>query len=221
MAVSAAARMSGINVSHFQQDIDWQQVRRAGITFAFIKATDGVTLCDPFFNANWNKAKTASILRGAYHFLRPQFDAEKQAHFFLERLKPGAGELPPVLGVEVLTSTTPDGVIASARKWLEVVKSELECLPILFTGSAFWRNTLRNSDKFAEFPLWIAHYTTAPNPLMPSAWRKWTFWQFSPAGRVAGITGNVDLDVFNGDAADLDAFCLGRAAAAAEISAAG
>jgi lysozyme len=220
MAVSATARMSGIDVSQFQREIDWQQVRRAGITFAFIKATDGVSGCDPFFTPNWQKARVAHIRRGAYHFLRPQIDAEQQAHFFLGKLNQDAGELPPVLDVEVLTSTTPDGLIASARTWLDVVKSELNCLPILYTGSAFWRNTLRNSDKFVEFPLWIAHYTTAPNPLMPSAWKKWTFWQFSPVGKVAGVTGNVDLDVFNGDAADLDAFCF-RQVAAAKISAAG
>jgi lysozyme len=217
---ASAARMSGIDVSHFQQDIDWQQVRRVGIAFAFIKATDGVSLFDPFFNQNWRNAHGARIYRGAYHFLRPQLSAEEQAHFFLQNLKSDAGELPPVLDVEVLTTVTPESVIAGARKWLEIVKTELNCLPILYTGSAFWRNTLKNSQDFAEFPLWIAHYTIGPNPLMPSAWPKWTFWQFSQQGKVAGITGNVDLDVFNGNAADLEAFCV-RRLSPQSISAAG
>jgi lysozyme len=202
--------MSGIDVSHFQQNIDWQQVRRVGITFAFIKATDGVSLFDPFFNQNWTRARDAHIYRGAYHFFRPQLSADEQARFFLQKLRSDAGDLPPVLDVEVLTSATPETVIAGARKWLQIVKTELNCLPILYTGSAFWRNTLKNSKEFAEFPLWIAHYTIGPNPLMPSAWPRWTFWQFSQQGKVAGITGNVDLDVFNGDSADLEAFCVRR-----------
>jgi lysozyme len=217
---ASAARMSGIDVSHFQQDIDWQQVRRVGITFAFIKATDGTSFFDPYFDKNWRKALAARIYRGAYHFFRPQLNAEEQARFFLQKLKADPGELPPVLDVEVLTTATPDSVIAGARQWLQIVKTELDCVPILYTGSAFWRKTLKNSQDFAEFPLWIAHYTIGPNPLMPSAWPKWTFWQFSQQGKVAGINGNVDLDVFNGNAVDLEAFCI-RSFSPASISAAG
>lgn len=217
---ASAARMSGIDVSHFQQDIDWQQVRRAGIAFAFIKATDGVSLFDPFFNQNWRQARAARIYRGAYHFFRPQTNAEEQARFFLQKLKPDVGEFPPVLDVEVLTNVTPENVIDGARKWLQIVKAELNCVPILYTGSAFWRNTLKNARDFAEFPLWLAHYTIGPNPLLPTAWPKWTFWQFSQQGRVAGITGNVDLDVFNGNAVELEAFCI-RTFAPQRISAAG
>jgi lysozyme len=209
MAASAAARMSGIDVSHFQQDIDWQQVRRVGISFAFIKATEGVSVFDPLFIQNWRKAEMASVLRGAYHFFRPQLDAEAQARFFLGKLKGGPGELPPVLDVEALTTgTTPDQLLAGARTWLEVVKKSLGCQPILYTGSAFWRKTLKNSSKFADYRLWIAHYTSKPNPALPAAWPKWTFWQFSQVGKVAGISGNVDLDIFNGTASELEAMCI-------------
>src|SRR4051812_33196617 len=203
MAASASARMSGIDVSHFQQEIDWQQVRRAGIAFAFIKASEGINVVDPMFDHNWHGAKAAQILRGAYHFFRPQLDAEAQAHLFLERIQNDAGELPPVLDVEVLTNVAPDLVIRSAQRWMEIVNSALGHKAILYTGSAFWRTTLKNSTELSDYPLWIAHYTSGPNPLVPSAWPKWTFWQFSQQGKVAGITGNVDLDVFNGTAAEL------------------
>jgi len=208
MAASAAARMSGIDVSHFQQDIDWKQVRRVSVSFAFIKATEGTALPDPLFARNWHEAKAARVLRGAYHFFRPQMDPEAQAQFFLRRLKNDPGELPPVLDVEILSGLpAPDMVIANARKWMEVVAVELGRRPILYTGSAFWRNTLKNSTEFSDHPLWVAHYTSGPNPLVPAAWTKWTFWQFSQQGKVAGIAGNVDLDVFNGSATDLEKFC--------------
>jgi lysozyme len=212
MAASVAARMSGIDVSHFQQEIDWQQVRRAGIAFAFIKATEGIGIFDPCFNQNWRKAKSAPVLRGAYHFFHPQLDAEAQARFFLDKIADDPGDLPPVLDVEVLTNIAPEHVIVGAHKWLETAKSRLGRNPILYTGSAFWRNTLKNSLDFSDYPLWIAHHTAGPNPLVPSAWPRWTFWQFSQQGKVAGITGNVDLDVFNGTAAELDAFCMNRTA---------
>src|SRR3954471_21486658 len=103
-ALSATARMSGIDVSHYQQEIDWQQVRRVGVAFAFIKASEGINVSDPMFNHNWRGAKAARILRGAYHFFRPQLDAEAQVNLFLDRIQNDAGELPPVLDVEVLTN---------------------------------------------------------------------------------------------------------------------
>jgi lysozyme len=206
MAASAAARMSGIDVSHFQQEIDWQQVRRAGVSFAFIKATEGVTVFDSVFNQNWRKARMASVMRGAYHFFRPQVDADAQARFFLDKLKGDPGDLPPVLDVETLTDgTTFDQLLGGARVWVDVVKKALGCQPILYTGSAFWRKTLKNCSRFTDCPLWIAHYTTGPNPIVPTAWSKWTFWQFSQLGQMSGIKGKVDLDVFNGTASDLQA----------------
>jgi lysozyme len=210
MAASAAARMSGIDVSHYQQTIDWEQVYRVGVSFAFIKATEGSSVFDKLFHQNWRNAKKAGILRGAYHFFLPQLDAVSQADYFLEKLGSDRGELPPVLDVELLTSSSPAQIISGARKWLETVKSSLGCKPILYTGSAFWRNTLKNSAAFSEYPLWIAHYTSGPNPLLPAAWSNWTFWQFSQQGKVAGIPGNVDLDVFNGSAVDLENFCVSR-----------
>ena len=208
MAASAAARMSGIDVSHFQKQIDWEQVQRGGIAFAFIKATEGSTLADFLFARNWSEAKVAGVLRGAYHFFRPQVNPLAQAQFFLRRLKSDPGELPPVLDVEVLTGdTTPGMIIQAAHQWMETVEAELGKKPILYTGSAFWRSTLKNSNAFLDHPLWVAHYTLRPNPQVPKPWQQWTFWQFSQQGRMAGIEGNVDLDVFNGTAADLDNFC--------------
>jgi lysozyme len=208
MTASAAARMSGIDVSHFQQEIDWHQVRRVGISFAFVKASEGTNISDPMFKQNWKDARLAGVLRGAYHFFRPQLDPAAQANFFLEKIGGETGELPPVLDVEVLTAASPAQVVAGARRWLEILEAKLGRKPILYTGSAFWRNTLKNSSEFAQFPLWIAHYTSGPNPLVPSAWPTWTFWQFSQQGKVAGINGNVDLDVFNGTVTELEAFCV-------------
>lgn len=209
MAVSAA-RVSGIDVSHFQNEIDWEQVSRVGIVFAFIKATEGTSYSDPLFAANWRSAKAEGVLRGAYHFFRPQLDPQRQARFFLDTLKDDPGELPPVVDLEVLADVPPEEVIAGACEWMVLVSAALDLKPMLYTGSAFWRRALNNSTALTDYPLWIAHYTSARNPIVPSAWPQWTFWQFSQQGKVAGICGDVDLDVFNGTLDDLHALCSRR-----------
>jgi lysozyme len=201
-------QLSGIDVSHFQNQIDWRQVRKVGVSFAFVKATEGQTVTDRAFEKNWKSTRALGIRRGAYHFFRPEFDPETQAKHFLKVLGDDPGELPPALDVEVLGNVSADGVVERANRWMQLVKARLKRIPILYTGSAFWRMTLKNSAALAENPLWIAHYTSGPKPLVPNAWPKWTFWQFSQQGKVPGISGDVDLDAFNGSEADLDAFCF-------------
>lgn len=201
-------QMSGIDVSHYQDRIEWTKVHKVGINFAFIKASEGNTLVDKMFTCNWTAAGNLDVLRGAYHFFRPELDPLEQAKHFLKVLGKDPGELPPALDIEVLGNLSPDEVIRRATHWMTYVESKLHCKPILYTGSAFWRYSVRDSTALRTHPLWIAHYTTAPGPRLPTAWPKWTFWQFSQQGRVAGIKGDVDMNAFNGTAGDLYAMCF-------------
>ena len=92
--------VNGIDVSHFQGSIDWEEVAAQGIGFAFVKATDGLGT-DPAFATNWSGANQAGILRGAYHFFRPKLSAIDQAKHFCEVVESlGVRDLPPVLDVE-------------------------------------------------------------------------------------------------------------------------
>ncbi len=213
MAAITTARMSGIDVSHFQEQIDWKQIKQTGVTFAFIKSTEGVGVKDPLFRQNWRDSRKAGVLRGAYHFFRPQLDPVAQAKQFLDTLGRDPGELPPALDIEEGTSLTSGQVIAAAKKWMRIVEDFVKAKPILYTGTGFWRNRLKDDRAFADNPLWIAHYTSSPQPSLPSAWPQWTFWQFSDRGKLAGISGDVDLDVFNGSADDLEELCAHRMAA--------
>jgi lysozyme len=199
---------SGIDVSHFQSQIDWRKVQRVGVSFAFVKASEGLSVLDPMFHPNWEAAREQGIFRGAYHFFRPQLDPQQQADFFLRQLDDDPGELPPALDLEVIGNVDPDEVIRRANRWLKIVGKELKCKPVIYTGSAFFRTTLNNSTAFASHPLWIAHYTIGPKPMVPKAWPQWTFWQFSQQGKVVGINGNVDLNAFNGNMPDLEALCV-------------
>ncbi|HEY5241913.1 MAG TPA: GH25 family lysozyme, partial [Polyangiaceae bacterium] len=93
-----------MDVSHFQQNTAWPAVAGSGRAFAFIKFSEGVSYTSASFAADWAGAKTAGILRGAYHYFHPDVDAVAQANFFLAHVAHfGAGELPPVIDVETGT----------------------------------------------------------------------------------------------------------------------
>jgi len=199
--------VKGIDVSHYQGVIDWSAVSKSGIEFAFIKSTDGVAKTDPMFCRNWQAARDNGIRRGAYHFFRAEQDPERQAQLFLAMLKGEWGELPPVLDFELSGGVSNEEGLSRAKTWMIEVKEATGLKPILYTGPAFWRSTMKDACNFGNFPLWIAHYTAAPEPSLPRAWNRWAFWQHSEKGTVPGINGPVDLDLFNGNLMELDHLC--------------
>jgi lysozyme len=199
----AGGPLPGIDVSHWQGTIDWGAARADGVEFAFIKATEGGDYTDPRFAANWAGARQAGVVRGAYHFFRPQTDAMAQAAHFLRTVTLAPGDLPPVLDVEVTDGRAADAIAAGVRTWLAEVERVTGRRPILYTRASFW--TAQMGGGFNAYPLWVAHYGVS-SPSIPAGWSGWTFWQHSDAGRVSGIGGDVDLDWFNGDRAALAAF---------------
>lgn len=195
-----SSRIQGIDVSHDQGTIDWTQVADAGKRFVFIKATQGITETDPHFQANWQGAKAAGLLRGAYHYYQPGDDPVKQAEHFLSVVSLEPGELPLVLDVETLGSQTASELVSGLRIWLAAVQKSTGATPIVYTDPGFW-NGLGTSD-FSEYPLWAADYN-AEGPVLPAGWTAWAFWQYSESGTVSGISGPVDLDVFQGNIEEL------------------
>jgi len=191
----------GIDVSYHQERIDWRRVREAGIRFAFIRLSDGLTFEDPRFGANWSGAKQAGILRGAYQFFRPEESAVAQADLMIAALARDPGELAPVIDVEVTGGRPPAKLAAAIRTWVERVRARTGREPIVYTSPAFWRDHVGGADLTSQ-PLWLAHYTSEC-PRIPSPWTRWTFWQHSERGRVPGIRRPVDLDVFAGTVDEL------------------
>ncbi len=204
----------GIDVSHHQGNVNWHAVAEAGISFAFVKATDGGTFTDPQFGTNWIGVKDAGIIRGAYHFFRPAKPVDSQVENFVRTVREiGDGDLPPVLDLE--EAPTPHGdewedVSGEQRvplvlTWLEAVEARLGQKPIIYTRRGFVTLELPNPAPLAQHLLWIAHFTSKSTPTVPSIWSTWTFWQYSDGGKVDGIVGHVDLDRFNGSSSDLAA----------------
>lgn len=208
-ALPTDSEIDGIDVSHWQGAIDWRAVRGGGVDFAFIKATEGATYADPEFARNWAGAGDAGVMRGAYHYFRPNVDAAKQAENFLRVARIGPNDLPAVLDVETSDGVAGDALLRAVRVWLDAVERATGKRPIVYTYPDFWNRYAAGSP--GDYPLWIAAYSRA-QPQLPIGWSSWTFWQYTSTGRVPGIDGDVDQNRFNGGSSQLAALSTRSAA---------
>jgi lysozyme len=190
----------GIDVSHYQGAIDWDRVKEAGVVFAFARVSDGTEVIDERFAENFAAMKKAGVRRGAYQFFRAALDPIAQADLLVDTVrKLGAADLPLVADVETADGMAPEVVRESLRRWLRRVERRTRRRPIIYTSPSMGE-TLAGA--FADHVLWVAHYEV-DCPTLPPGWQRWTFWQHSSTGRVAGVAGPVDLDVFAGTRAEL------------------
>jgi lysozyme len=204
-----ANTLPGIDVSYYNDTIDWDTVKSQGVAFAFIRVSDGLSHFDSQFARNWSEARRVGIKRGVYQLFRPNLDPVAQADLLLEnmgQLQPG--DLPPVIDVEATGGRSPSGVASQVKAWLDHVKSALGVSPIIYTGPYFWRDSVGGPSFSSDYVLWIAHYGTSC-PLVPDPWTQWTFHQYDEHGRMSGLPGDVDMDLFAGTQADLDALGVG------------
>ncbi len=188
---------NGVDVSDYDPSTQWGSVRNAGYSFAFIKATEGVTFKNSLFNSDWAQTQKAGMVHGAYHFFHPADDPQAQAKFFLATMGPlQPSDLPPVLDWEVSDGISASAQIANAQIWLNEVEAATGKTPIIYVDPSFW-NQLGNPEQFVRYPLYIANYGVNC-PDIPPPWSKWAFWQ-SGVGPVPGIqSAQADRDVFNG-----------------------
>ena len=189
----AGYSVHGIDVSAYQGTIDWPEVARHRVRFAFIKASEGVTLRDARFARNWREARAAGILSGAYHYFQPNRDGAAQAALFIKQVPLAAGDLPPVLDVEAQRFHDVAEMRRAVRQWLVLVQAHYGVQPILYSNYGFYRRYL--AGHFDDFPLWLAHYEVA-RPALPAT--RWIIWQHSDEAYVPGIRGTVDFNVFQG-----------------------
>lgn len=202
----------GIDVSDYQDPVGWTAVASQGIKFALIKATEGKSTRADTFKDKWQQAKSVGILRGAYHFFRPTRTGEDQADNFLQALNSAGGleanDISPVLDIEVKDGVSADLIRERCLIWLDKVEAETGRKSIIYTGASFGDTNLSVNTQFAEYPLWVAHYTLG-KPWVPGKWKTCAIWQYADEGKVKGIRGNVDLNWFNGSLDALKTFATG------------
>ena len=190
----------GIDVSYYQGKIDWKKVKHmhedsVHISFAFIKATEGIIQVDPYFQRNWRECPKAGIICGAYHYFRPEMNGKWQARFFLQNVKTKSGDLPMAVDIEQLEGVSPDVMRTALKVFLKFITIETNIKPIIYSDLKFYNDNL--SGYFSDYSIWLAHYSEPD--LEAEKAIKWSFWQHNNKASVNGINGAVDFDVFKGD----------------------
>lgn len=199
-------KVYGIDVSHYQGEIEWDSLKQGNaefpMQFVFIRATAGKDGLDSEFKDNWDGAKQAGLIRGAYHYYRPDENSLEQANSFIKRVKLSKGDLPPVLDIEKIPAgQSMDSLKSGLKKWLKRVEVHYGMKPILYSGESFYSDFLK--EEFKGYNLWIANYSFFADEIK----KEWLFWQFTDKASVGGIDGNVDVNIYNGNAAALRKLC--------------
>ncbi len=200
----------GIDISHFQGDIDWEKLSEATIEgfplrFIMIKATEGSSKLDENFNDNFYQAREYGFIRGAYHFWSNKSTAREQAYYFLKQVHLEEGDLPPVLDIEHKPKDrSVENFQRDVLTWLHIVEDRYHVKPIIYTYYKFKMQYL-SDQRFDSYPYWIAHYYVDKVEYKG----KWKFWQHTDAGHLPGIKGEVDFDIYNGSYYDLKQLTIG------------
>jgi lysozyme len=198
--LAAGPTVKGLDVSHWDDKIDFSKVKASGRHYCFSKASEYTA--DKNFKTNRAGAKAAGMLFAGYHFFHPLKNPKTQAEMFLKIAEPSPGELPPILDWEVTDNVPSVGDRTAAMIWLDIVEKAIGRKPIIY-GAPYFLEALQLDVRFKNYPLWIAHYVNGA-PLVPKPWDTWTFHQHTDKGDVPGIPApNEDLDLFNGSLDDL------------------
>ncbi|UQD56174.1 glycoside hydrolase family 25 protein [Flavobacterium sp. K5-23] len=188
----------GIDVSEYQGEIQWSYVdtleNKYPLHFVFIRATVGNDRLDKKFNENWLGAKRNKLIRGAYHYYRPNENSLEQAELFIQTVKLSKGDLPPVLDIEQMPKNQSMVKLkVGLKRWLKRVEEHYKVRPIIYTGEKYYDDFLK--EEFSDYLFWIANYNFYREKINED----WLFWQFSEKASVPGIKGNVDVNIYNGD----------------------
>lgn len=186
----------GIDVSHHNGDIDWEAVKAQGVSFAYIKATEGESITDKNYDSNYQSAKENGLTAGMYHFFLFKKDGAEQASFFLKKLQYEKGDLPPVVDVEYSPWNIRNLKKAKERvrelvRFDSVVYKELAIHPIIYTNKECYEDLIR--DRFPENDLWLCDLSDIPDD---DSYPNWIFWQHNHKGKLTGVDSKVDMNVF-------------------------
>ncbi len=193
----------GIDISHFQGDFESDITPEDSITFVIAKATQGSNFVDPEFHYNWTTATQKGLIKGAYHFYMYGSDPVQQADFFWSTIgELGPQDIAPVIDLE--NGNLPEGATVSADdfsadvgQFLDRLTSHCSCTPIIYGDKYFLEQYLPDTS-FSKHPLWIAQYTSASEPSLPSVWEEVGYMIWQKASPVTVDHTQLDFDVYYG-----------------------
>ena len=217
--VYTADRVYGIDLSRYQHEIgkkkygiQWNRLRITSlgngrrvngsvdypVSFVYIKATQGTRISNKYYPADIRQARKYGIPVGSYHFYSSKANGSQQAAWFLRMAWVVASDLPPVLDLEPTEAQIREmggeqRMFREVLRWLHIVEQRRGKRPVLYVGQQFVNKHLVNApDALKKYDVWIARY----GEFKPYV--HLLHWQLTPYGRVKGIHGEVDVNVFNG-----------------------
>lgn len=199
----------GVDVSHYQGEIDWSVLAGEDIDFAFLKATEGSSYVDETYEYNCTEAKKAGLCVGAYHFFSFDSSAKTQAENFISTVEPFEGMLPPVVDFEFYgdkEKNPPDRekVCQSLCELLDMLEEHYGMKPVIYATEISY--DLYLSGDYGEYDIWIRNVITRPKM---SDGREWTFWQYTNRGLLDGYSGEerfIDINVFSGTKEEFESY---------------
>lgn len=197
--------MNGVDVSHYQGIIKWVEVLKNNphIDFVFIKATQGASFTDSMLSNNAAGVSAAKIPFSYYHFAtlndhNVKKDAEVEAGHFLTAIsKLARPTLPLVLDIEAETpkiQLEDQDVLNWIKTFFSVLQSHGYNDYIIYSGTPFLNMHLPKDHNLGNIRLWLAAYTSRPEPILPNGWKDYYIWQYTDKGTVRGISGKCDLN---------------------------
>lgn len=208
ISIPAGYKTHGIDVSHYQHEIDWELVsemedKGQRLSFAIVKATEGTNKMDRKFKLNWNQLADRKLLRGAYLYLHANKSGKMQADYFISKVKLQSGDLAPVIDIEETKRQSDTQIRKVVKDCAEVLEAHYKTKPIIYSNVDFYEKNL--GEEFNAYPFWAAHYEQLHEPRIS---RDWLIWQHSCKGRVNGILSEVDFNVVNGSLNSLKNYCV-------------
>lgn len=192
----------GVDISHYQGNVDFDKLEDENIRFVFIKATEGAKYSDEMYDVNMEKAEKSNLYVGAYHFFSSQSSGLNQANNYIKVVGDLTGKLPPVVDVEVYGCKKNNSeIVEELENCLRALEEHYKVKPIIYTTINNYNAYVKSY--FDEYPLWIRNVYFHANFINSN----WTFWQYSDKENLNccdGTEKNIDMNLFNGKISELE-----------------
>jgi lysozyme len=198
--------ITGIDLSDKNGKVNWNLLGRAGVEFAYLKASEALDIVDSAFEENRRNARERNMLAGAYHWLHPGLHVGQQADLFLDVVRTFKGMLKPVVCLEIHQAPKEEAE-KNIRAFLSILERRSGVKPMIYTSDAYWKTYLPEAGWGCDYPLWLDKPGTIwPPQIWP--WAGWTVWQHSYQAQLPGVPAKLGLNWFNGSREELEALVV-------------
>lgn len=205
---SSEEYLHGIDVSHHQQEIDWDVLLSEEsdyVQFVYMKSTEGATHVDSLFKENWDATRLRNVPRGAYHYFTFCTSGEEQARNYIDVVPVDSLALPPAVDLEFggncKEENRLDNYIDEVKKFITILEAHYNKKVVIYSTRDFYEQYIVND--FLENPIWFRDIIKKPTL---EKGRSWLIWQYTNRGKLKGINTPVDINAFDGDKEGFQAF---------------